>query len=129
MRSSSSMPMRRARSRSSSLRKRKRAWISPPRQRSAAAVITPSGAPPMPMTACTPVPDTAALIAAERSPSEVLGGGEGYGDVPRRRGPDTELLEVGVRGVQQAASLRRRDDRDRVRLPLGHEVGSLERVD
>ena len=39
-----------ARSRSSSLRNRKRAWISPPRQRSAAAVITPSGAPPMPIT-------------------------------------------------------------------------------
>ena len=49
-------PSASARARSSSLRNRKRAWISPPRQRSAAAVITPSGAPPMPITAWTPVP-------------------------------------------------------------------------
>ena len=35
----------------------------------AAAVRTPSGAPPVPMTACTPVPDTAAEMPAERSPS------------------------------------------------------------
>ena len=60
-----------ARSRSSSLRNRNRAWISPPRQRSAAAVITPSGAPPMPITAWTPVPWTAHEIAAETSPSEI----------------------------------------------------------
>jgi hypothetical protein len=31
--------------------------------------MTPSGAPPMPMTAWTPVPDTAHEIAADRSPS------------------------------------------------------------
>ena len=31
--------------------------------------MTPSGAPPMPITAWTPVPDTAQLIAADRSPS------------------------------------------------------------
>ncbi len=33
------------------------AWISPFRQRMAAAVRTPSGAPPVPITAWTPVPD------------------------------------------------------------------------
>ena len=33
------------------------AWISPLRQRIAAAVSTPSGAPPVPITAWTPVPD------------------------------------------------------------------------
>ena len=37
----------------------------------AAAVMTPSGAPPDPMTACTPVPITAAAMPAERSPSPI----------------------------------------------------------
>ena len=37
----------------------------------AAAVITPSGAPPVPITACTPVPRTAAAMPAERSPSPI----------------------------------------------------------
>src|SRR5206468_3375052 len=37
----------------------------------AAAVMTPSGAPPDPITACTPVPITAAAIPAERSPSPI----------------------------------------------------------
>ena len=45
------------------------ARISPFRQRSAAAVNTPSGAPPIPMTAWTPVPRRATLMPAERSPS------------------------------------------------------------
>ena len=43
--------------------------MPPFRQRSAAAASTPSGAPPMPMTACTLVPRTAAEMPAERSPS------------------------------------------------------------
>ena len=37
----------------------------------AAAVRTPSGRPPMPMTAWTPVPETAAAMPAERSPSPI----------------------------------------------------------
>ena len=37
----------------------------------AAAVRTPSGAPPMPITACTPDPTTAAAMPAERSPSPI----------------------------------------------------------
>ena len=37
----------------------------------AAAVSTPSGAPPMPITACTPVPATAAAMPADRSPSPI----------------------------------------------------------
>ena len=37
----------------------------------AAAVSTPSGAPPVPITACTPVPTTAAVMPAERSPSPI----------------------------------------------------------
>src|SRR5438093_1058280 len=40
-------------------------WISPFRHLMAAAVRTPSGAPPVPMTACTPVPTTAAEILAD----------------------------------------------------------------
>ena len=41
------------------------------RQRIAAAVSTPSGAPPMPITACTPIPPTAAAMPADRSPSGI----------------------------------------------------------
>ena len=37
----------------------------------AAAVSTPSGAPPVPITAWTPVPTTAAAMPAERSPSPI----------------------------------------------------------
>ena len=48
-----------------------RPWISPFRQRMAAAVSTPSGAPPIPITAWTPVPSTAAEMPAERSPSPI----------------------------------------------------------
>ena len=39
--------------------------------RIAAAVSTPSGAPPMPITACTPLPATAAAMPADRSPSPI----------------------------------------------------------
>ena len=46
-----------------------RAKISPFRHRIAAAVSTPSGAPPVPITAWTPLPDTAAAMPADRSPS------------------------------------------------------------
>ena len=47
------------------------AMLQPARQRIAAAVSTPSGAPPVPITACTPLPTTAAAIPAERSPSPI----------------------------------------------------------
>ena len=50
------MPIFARRSWCSGLLTTRRARISPLRQRSAAAVSTPSGAPPVPMTACTPVP-------------------------------------------------------------------------
>src|SRR5215204_3956426 len=49
----------------------KRAWISPFKHFIAAAVMTPSGAPPIPINACMFVPATAAEIPAERSPSEI----------------------------------------------------------
>ena len=65
------MPIARQRSSCSGLLTTSRAKISPFRQRIAAAVSTPSGAPPMPMTACTPLPTTAAAMPAERSPSEI----------------------------------------------------------
>src|SRR6266508_502775 len=71
MRVSSVMPIFLARARSSSLRNRRRARISAPMQRSAAAARTPSGAPPVPMTACSPVPATATEMAAMRSPSSM----------------------------------------------------------
>ena len=48
-----------------------RPCMPPFRQRIAAAASTPSGAPPMPMTAWTLVPRTAAEMPAERSPSEI----------------------------------------------------------
>src|SRR5205807_1253325 len=43
--------------------------MPPLRQRSAAAVSTPSGAPPIPMTTWTLVRRTAAVIPADRSPA------------------------------------------------------------
>ena len=55
--SKSVMPIARQRSSSSGLLTTSRAKISPFRQRIAAAVSTPSGAPPMPITACTPRAD------------------------------------------------------------------------
>ena len=59
--------MRSIRASSSGVFTTRRATISPERQRSAAAVRTPSGAPPDPITACTPVPATLAPIPAERA--------------------------------------------------------------
>ena len=53
------MPIRRMRSASAGRVITSRPWISPFRQRIAAAVSTPSGAPPIPITAWTPVPGTA----------------------------------------------------------------------
>src|SRR5216684_807001 len=49
----------------------RRPRICPFRHRKAAAVSTPSGAPPVPITACTPVPITAAEIPADKSPSPI----------------------------------------------------------
>ena len=51
------MPIFRMRSASAGRVITSRPWISPFRQRIAAAVSTPSGAPPVPITAWTPVPD------------------------------------------------------------------------
>ena len=52
--------------------RRRRPSMCPFRRRIAAAVVAPSGAPPEPMTACTPVPITAAASTpAERSPSPI----------------------------------------------------------
>ena len=65
------MPIARQRSSCSGLLTTRRAKISPFRQRIAAAVSTPSGAPPVPITACTPVPTTAAAMPADRSPSPI----------------------------------------------------------
>ena len=49
--------------------------------------------------------------------------------VPGRDRPDAQLVQVGVRGVDQAARLGRGEDRDGVGLPVGDEVRALERVD
>ncbi len=65
------MPIATARSSSSGLDTTSRAKISPPRHRIAAAVSTPSGAPPVPITAWTLEPSTAAAIPADRSPSPI----------------------------------------------------------
>src|SRR2546430_220380 len=71
MRFGSFTPIFPSRSPSSGLLITSRARICPLRQRSAAAVSTPSGAPPVPITACTPVPTTDTEIPAERSPSPI----------------------------------------------------------
>ena len=65
------IPIARHRSSCSGLVTTSRAKISPLRQRIAAAVSTPSGAPPVPITAWTPEPTTAAVMPAERSPSPI----------------------------------------------------------
>ena len=65
------MPMDLARASFSGVSMIRRPKISPPRQRMAAAASTPSGAPPLPMTAWTPLPTTAAPMAAVRSPSPI----------------------------------------------------------
>ena len=125
----------------------------------------------MPMTAWTPVPETAHEIAADRSPSPMslirAPGRADLGDqrlvarpledddrdvadrrpsaaairrrfsvglsrmstLPAATGPDAQLLEVRVRGVDQAARLGRGEDRDRAGLAVGDEVGALERID
>ena len=117
------------------------------------------------------MPDTAQLMAADRSPSvmslmrapvspdlvdERLVAGpleDDDGDVPdvtteRRRdgahvlgrrvadvhvagraGSHAQLLEIRVGGVEQAALLGGREDRDRVGLAVGDQVRALERVD
>src|SRR6187397_2706608 len=93
------MPMARLRSSSSGLLITSRAKISPLRQRIAAAVSTPSGAPPMPMTAWTPLPRTAAAMPAERSPSEIN----------RMRAPVTRPFEDGDHEVLDVAIQAARD--------------------
>src|SRR5437867_2970731 len=65
------MPMRRIRSSWPGLVGTSRARMPPLRQRSAAAVSTPSGAPPIPMTTWTLVRRTAAVIPADRPPSRI----------------------------------------------------------
>src|SRR5258708_6225841 len=104
MRDSSSIPIFFARARSSGLRNFSRPRISPPRHLSAAAASTPSGAPPVPMTAWTAVPDTATDIAAIKSPSSM------------------SLMRA-------PATLRYREDRDRVRAAFRDRVRPFERVD
>jgi hypothetical protein len=47
----------------------------------AVAVMTPFRAPPVPVTACTPLPRTAALMPAERSPFEIIDPGAGRADI------------------------------------------------
>ncbi len=71
MRRGSVMPIAFMRSSWPSFVGTRRPCMPPFRQRMAAAASTPSGAPPMPMTACTLVPRTAAEMPAERSPSEI----------------------------------------------------------
>ena len=78
------MPIARQRSSCSGLLTTSRAKISPFRQRIAAAVSTPSGAPPVPMTAWTPLPTTAAAMPADRSPSR---------DQPDARAGRADLLD------------------------------------
>src|SRR5581483_5218777 len=60
---------------------------------------------------------------------EVLGDRPIHVDLALRGRADHELLHVRVGRVEQAAALRHRHHRDRVRASLRHEVGALERID
>src|SRR5690242_3099521 len=71
MRLTSSMPSSAARLISVRLIGHSWPWISPPRQRRAAAAMMPSGAPPMPIARWSFVPRMAALIEAMMSPSAI----------------------------------------------------------
>ena len=65
------MPISWQRRISSSVSGFKRACISPPTHFKAAAANTPSGAPPVPTTMCTPEPSIQHSIAGLTSPSEM----------------------------------------------------------
>lgn len=67
-----SRPLASIAARSSSSRGHSSAWIFPPRQRSAAAAMTPSGEPPTPINTSTPEPGIAQAMAAATSPSEIM---------------------------------------------------------
>ena len=69
--------------------------------------------------------------AAERlgDAPEVLGRATADVDLAGRDRADAQLLQVRVRGVDQAARLGRGEDGDRVGLAVGDEVRALERVD
>ena len=100
--------------------------MPPFRQRSAAAASTPSGAPPMPITACTLVPRTAAEMPAERSPSPIslmrAPGGADVGDqllVPLAiEHDDDEVVDVAAEAL---------GDRLQVRLDRRVEVDDVAR--
>ena len=64
-----------------------------------------------------------------RDPLEVLGGRQPDVDLARDARSDAQLLEVGIRGVDEAAFLRCREDGDCPGLAVGDEVRALERVD
>jgi hypothetical protein len=85
----------------------------------------------MPITACTPLPTTAAAMPADRSPSPMR---RMRAPVARMsaisfswRGRD-QLLHVEIGRVQQAAALGRRQHRDGVGRAGGAEVRALERI-
>jgi hypothetical protein len=71
---------------------------------------------------------SATLRRAPRDALEVLGRRRPEVDVAGRDRADAQLLHVRVRGVGQAARLGRGEDGDRARLPVGDEVGALQRV-
>ena len=92
------MPIFFARARSSSLRKRRRPRISAPMQRRAAAASTPSGAPPVPRTACTSVPAIGTDSEAMRSPSSM--------SLIRAPAARTSLMSFSCRGRSRMTMVR-----------------------
>ena len=62
-------------------------------------------------------------------PVDVVGRARRDVDVPGGDRSDAQLLEVGIRRVEQPAPLGGREDGDRAGLAVGDEVGALERVD
>src|SRR5438046_328640 len=84
--------------RASAVRKRSRQTISAPRHRSAAAASTPSGAPPVPMTACTSVPAMGTESDAMRSPSSM--------SLMRAPAARTSLISFSCRGRSRMTIVR-----------------------
>src|SRR5205823_4630887 len=116
MRFKSVMPIFRMRSSCPGLVGTRRASMPPFRQRSAAAASTPSGAPPIPITAWTLVRRTAAEMPAERSPSPIS----------LMRAPALRMSAISFSWRGRSRTMTTRSSTSR---PSGAEVRPLERVD
>ena len=106
------MPIARQRSSCSGLLTTSRAKISPFRQRMAAAVSTPSGAPPVPITACTPRADDGGRDAGRQiAVADQADAGAGRADVGDEllvarpiEHDDDQILDVAAETLRRSRS-------------------------